>query len=252
MPAQLHSLKLSATYFSVDYRDLVVQPVGNWPTGFSDPIYVPFVAHAPPEAVQTALIEGADRYYNYSGYDYDPTRVVGIIYNDYQNATSQRVNGVDLAYSQAFDWSGGEIDLFAGSTWIRLRQQTIESVPMVELSGTIFNVPDFKAQAGLGWQRRGFSVNGTIRYVADEKDTGQSPAGNIASWTTVDANVSYRFSRQAPLFPALTLGLAVTNLFNRDPPRAISPSISVPGLYFDSTNSSVIGRFISVHLAASW
>jgi outer membrane receptor protein involved in Fe transport len=249
-PMAMRSLTLSATYFNIDYRERVVDPVSNYIVGLSSPIYASFVKAATP-ARQAALLSGASLYYNFSGTAYDPNTVVAILDDSYQNATSQAVHGIDLSYRQTFLTSIGRLDTFANATWLRLEQQTIPTASVEVLTGTLFNAPDFKARGGLSWQGSRWSLTGTVNFIDAETDTGTTPPGRIASWTTVDGTAIYRFGGQG-FGRGLKVVGAASNLFDKTPPHAISPATTFPGLGFDSTNTSILGRFCSLTLVKAW
>lgn len=250
-PQQLKSLKLSATWFGIDYKDRVVQPIANYLAGLSDPQYAAFVDWAPSADDQAAVIAAADAVYNYASIAYDPATVVAILRNGYANATSQTVKGMDLSYRQSLNLTKGQVlALFANASWLQVKQETLAGLPEVELSGTIFNVPKFKARGGATWQAGGLSLTTTINYIASESDNGVSPAVNVASWTTVDANLAYDFAGNSGN-PGWKVALIASNLFDKAPPRSVSPA-TYEGLHFDSANASLIGRFVSVTVARSW
>ena len=125
-------------------------------------------------------------------------------------------------------------------------------MPSIELSGTFANVPDLRARGGFTFERGGFSGTAIVNYVSDEIDSGANPVGHIGSWTTADANVAYEFNSSGNLLRGVRAALSVTNIFDRDPPYAFSPSLAYQGIYFDSTNTSAIGRYVSLTLRKSF
>ncbi len=201
----------------------MVQPINQTTQGLSNPIYAPFAIFDPTQAQIDTAFADADLFTNYSGGAYDPAKVVGILLDRYTNATAQTVRGVDLSYRQSFASSFGTFDAFGNATWIRLKQQTIISLPFQQLSGTIGNVPKFKARGGVTWRRGGLSATLVGNYVAAESDAGVSPAVPIGSWTTADLNLSYAFGGLKATPSGLRLGLAISNLFDKKPPYAVSP-----------------------------
>lgn len=225
-PSQTPSLTLSATYFDVDYTDRVVQPINPTSAALSNSQFEPFVALSPSSTELDALFATADYFNNFAHADYDPANVAAIVFNNYQNATAQTAQGIDLAYRQNFDLWGGDIDAFANATWLRLRQQTIITKPVVDLSGTIFNAPNFKARAGVSWQKGNLTASVIANYINGESDTGIIPNQKIASWTTFDATLGYRFGGMTDLARGMRVSLAVSNLFDRDPPYAASPALA--------------------------
>ncbi len=251
-PAAVPGLVLSATYFDIDYTDRVVQPVSVFTTALSNPIYAPFVEGPPTAAYQAELLANNELFYNYSSGAYDPTKVVAVVRDAYENATSQTVRGLDLSYRQSVEVGARTLSLFANATWSQFKQQTILTAPVVTLSGTIFNTPKFKARGGLTWQDRGLTATAIANYISDETDTGVIPNASVASWTTVDTTIAYAFGDVGKLGRGIKLSLAVSNLFDKKPPRAVSPALHYGGVYFDSTNASIIGRFASLTLSKAW
>ncbi len=252
VPTAIPSLRLSATYFDIDYQDRVVQPITQTTQGLSDPIYAPFVIFDPTLAEIDAAFAAADRFTNFTGGTYDATKVVGILQDRYTNATAQTVKGLDVSYRQSFESSLGVFDAFANATWLELKQKTIVSMPIRTLSGTIGSAPEFKARGGVTWRNGGLSTTFVGNFVAAETDNGVSPPVPVASWTTADLNLSYVVGHGAAKPSGLRLGLAISNLFDKKPPYAVSPSISYAGIHFDSTNTSVIGRFITLSVTKDW
>ncbi|BEV10597.1 TonB-dependent receptor [Asticcacaulis sp. DW145] len=251
-PEGIRSMVLSATWFDIDYRDRVIQPISPTSAGLSNPIFAAFVEWNPSPARQSDLIAGASTFTNFSGAAYNPATVVAVQQNRYANATAQTVEGVDLGYRQSFALARGGLSAALNATWMDVRQQTLTTTPEFQLSGTIFNVPAFKARAGLTWTRGAFSAAGFVNHIAEEDDTGVSPNRRIGAWTTADATLSWRFGDTVPAFRGVKLALAVTNLFDQDPPIAYSPSLDFEGISFDSTNTTVIGRTVALTLTKSW
>ncbi len=246
-PKGMSSLTLSATYFHIHYRDRVVTAVPVYTEGLSNPIYSPFVELSPSAAEQTALISAATSYYNLTGAAYDPSNVVATIMDQYVNATAQTIQGFDLSYRQRFIIPFGYVDTFANATWTNLKQQTLPTEAPITLSGTIFNVPNFKARGGATESWGNVTATGILNYISSEKDTGVTPVARIASWTTVDANIAYRFRSSG-----IRLVLSAANLFDAMPPYARSPSLAIPGFAFDSTNANILGRVVSLAVTKAW
>lgn len=250
-PSAIDGLTLSANLFNIDYKDRIVQPVTNVAAGLSDPIYSPFVEASPMSDRQAALIAEASSFYNFSSNAYDPSTVVAVVHNANANATAQTVKGVDIAYRQSFHLGTGSLNAFSNATWLRLDQQTIETIPSVELSGTIFNAPKFKARGGLTWQDGGLSASGIVNYIAGELDTGVTPHVDIDSWTTIDATLSYALQAGGGFAHGLKLSLAASNLFDQAPPYTATPTGGTSP-HFDSTNASIVGRFVSLTVSKAW
>jgi outer membrane receptor protein involved in Fe transport len=245
------TLKFSATYFDINYRDrILTEPVSNLASGLSDPIYAPFVQYDPSADEQSEIISDAISFRNFATGPYDPSAIVAVLQDRSSNATFQSAKGVDISYRQTFDLRGSSLNLMANGTWLKVRQKSISGAPISEISGTIFNVPKFKARGGVTWNKGGFSATGLINFVASESDNAITPHAHISPWTTADLTLSYDFGKAGSLRGFRTT-LAVTNLLDKSPPRTVS-SIGYPGIYFDSTNASAVGRFMRLSLTKAW
>lgn len=247
-PTLLPGASFSATYFSIDYTDRVVSPVSTPTLGLSDPRYAPFVQRNPSAADQAAILATTDRFTNVTGRPYDPNSVVAILTNFETNAAAQEIGGLDLAYRHELDFGETRVQVFANATWTRLDQTTLPDTPAERLSGTIENVADFKARGGATFSRGGLAITGIVNHIADFTDTGIVPNRRIGSWTTADASLSYDLSATNRAWSGVQVAVSATNLLDRDPPYAASPGIFYNGINFDSTNSSVLGRFVAISL----
>ena len=251
-PPQIRALTVSLTYFNIDYTDRIVQPVTNVGAALSDPIYAPFVTANPTPAQQAAAIAGSTTFFNYVGAPYDSSQVTALIQDRYVNASAQTIDGVDLSIKKSFSLPLGALDAVANVSWLHIVQQTIATAPSQTLTGTLFNPPTVRLRSGLTWTYGGFSSTGIVNYIAGETDTGVTPNVPVGSWTTVDVNLAYRIGRVIPRLPGLEASLSITNAFDRAPPFAKGAGVEFPGVYFDSTNTSAIGRFVALTFRQSF
>jgi outer membrane receptor protein involved in Fe transport len=251
-PVTLRSLKLSATWFNIDYTDRVVRPITSTVTSLSNPTFAPFVTWSPSLALQSELVSRATTFYNTRNLVYNPSSVVAVAFNNFTNATAQAIEGADVSYRQTFERGDARLKLFLNATWLTINQKTVPTLPSVQLSGTIFNPAELKARGGINWERGGWSVTGIVNYVDGLDDTGMTPVVRIASWTTADATLVYRFEGRSPFLKGVRVSLSATNLFDRDPPKAFSTARTFTGFNYDSTNHSVIGRSVALTLSKSW
>lgn len=253
-PPSVPALEISSTYFNIDYSDRIVEPIDNTLSALSDPLYAPFVTANPTAALQAALVAQATQFGNFSSTPYDPQSIAELVDDAYQNAALQRIHGVDLAIQSSFAALTGRIRVAASGTWLTLRQQTISTAPEMLLSGTIFNPPHFKGRATVNWQRSGWSVTAAYNFVDSESDDTSAPAVPVGSWSTVDMQLAYAFgpSSRSAILRNIKLSLSVQNLLDRYPPFVAARSTAYPGLGYDSTNASPLGRFISAYVSKSW
>ncbi len=255
-PEQINGLTTNITYFNINYRNRILAPITNLAVGLSNPIYAPFVQLNPSPATQAALVAGASSFQDYTfltGAVYDPSKVVANIDNLLQNVARQKIDGVDFGA----DWrvragAAGEFDFIANVAWMELREQLTSTTPQFFLSGVIFNPPKVKARAGGTWQRRAWSASSFLNYAGAETDNSTLTNVPISSWTTLDAQVSYETSPDVGAVGRLKTSISVQNLFDKDPPLIATASTYIPGLRYDSTNASPLGRFVSITITKYW
>ncbi|MBB6249224.1 TonB-dependent receptor [Rhodanobacter sp. A1T4] len=248
-PEALRELEAELSWFRIDYRDRVIQPIANSSQALNNPIYAPFVDTAPTAQVQADVLANAETLYNYVGAPYDPSKVAAIIYTQYANTAQQRIQGVDLSGSYRFQLGQGALTLRGATSWLDSSQQTVAGGPAYALSGTLFNPPKISSRVGADWKREGFTASLFANYRSGV--TNRIDGIKSASFTTFDAALRYAIGPRDDALSGLEFALTLENLLDRDPPlyRVTSPLYVAA---YDSTNYSPIGRFVSVSVSKHW
>ena len=252
-PEALPQFETALTWFDIDYRDRVIEPITNYDEALSNPIYAEFVDYTPTAEEQAAMLAGAQNFYNFSGADYDPDKVVAIIGAQYVNATRQRVRGLDLSGSYRWDLGGGGLTVRGSASWLESSQQTRGMPAAYDLAGTLYNPAKVKGRFGAVWSSGGFSAAAFANYT--DGVTNTLDGRETASFTTADADLRYSTGEQRRAWSGLEFALSAQNLFNRAPPLNTVMNLgagnrqSVP---YDSTNYSAIGRFLSLSVTKHW
>jgi outer membrane receptor protein involved in Fe transport len=247
-PPFVSDFKASLTYFNIDYTDRIVQPITSVGTVLAGSVTSPFVIANPTPAQQAAAVARANLFANLTGAAYDPANVVDLIEDRFVNAAIQKIQGVDVSIKKGLSYAGNDFDGFVDASWLHITQQTYAGAPPQTLTGTLFNPPNWHLRSGLTWTRGSVSATGAVNYLSGEIDTGVSPHVPISAWTTVDLNVSYKVPALAPHLKNLEASVSVTNAFDAKPPFARGAATEAPGLNYDSTNASAIGRFVAFTL----
>jgi len=253
-PPNSPSMVISVTYFNIDYTNRIVQPVEPaYYDGLSNSANAPFITLNPSAALDQSVLNSvpANSFENFVGAPFNAATVVAIERDNYQNAEAQVDTGIDVSYRQSFVSRVGDIKTFANAAWNHLTQQISSTIPAQTLSGTAFNVPKFRARGGASWSNDGLAATALVNYTASETNTNVTPNETVASWTTVDANLLYKFPDTTGLRRGLALTLSATNLFDRKPPY-VAGYAGFSGVYFDSLNASAVGRFIAFQVSKKW
>ena len=239
---------LSATYFDVDYTDRIVLPFSSLGLAFVDPDLAPFIVYDPSPEEQAAIIADSAIFFNNSGAPYDPADVVGVAFASFVNASAQAFRGVDMSISYDFNLLNGNVDIFADASWLDFAQQTLPTQDLMTRSGLIFYPARWRARGGATFQTGRLTSTAAVNFVSSGTDNFTSPPAQISSWTTLDLNLRYQLPDWSDRVKGLEVALSVTNALDADPPFAAGGAAVTPGLFFDGTNASPVGRFVAATL----
>jgi len=249
-PEWAPGLHLTATYFDIDYRNRVfgfTEPQNS----FTDPTYSPLVTRNPSASAQSALIAGAGGgFFNFSGAPYNPATTTAIVNGTSVNLSRQQISGVDLGGAYKMPLRGGVLNLFLNGTYLTLTQQITPASSSENIAGIAFNPPRIRVRGGGTWTSGPWSTTLTANWLGSSTNTYVVPFTKISSWTTVDAQVAYA-PRLTGIWSGVKLSLSAQNLFNRNPPYLTFDGF-LPGVHYDSTNASPLGRFVTAQLRKSW
>lgn len=250
-PNAVPGLRIELGYFDVDYRDRVLQPLGNRTRTF-DALYALFVTRDPTQTQinDTVAASPTGITYNYAGAPFDPAKVAAIADNRYTNVARSRASGIDASISYDFTLAGGRARLSGSTTWLDGSQQNGPGQPQIPTVGHIANPAEFRARGGMTWSRGGLTFAGFVNHVGGVIDDLFEPDQKTGSFTTIDATIRYRTGDGAGPLAGLEIGLSVLNLFDQAPP--LSRPLVDYVVNYDSTNYSSIGRVVSLSLTKHW
>ncbi|PZU06719.1 MAG: TonB-dependent receptor [Sphingomonas sp.] len=253
-PVSIPRLNLQATYFHVNYKDRIVQPVPGAASSSvlsgSSP-YDSFITYDPSQSVVDEILAGADNTYNYGGTGAE-NNIVAILNNRYVNAARQNIHGIDISMNYRFLLDSSSILINSNGSWLWSNQKISESLPVTPLAGTIFNPPRFKARASLGWANDALSLMTYVNHMSGLEDNRSTPSVRIDSQTTFDASIRYNTQNHDGPLQNVSIIVSAQNIFNKRPPYAKPTSGQSYYVNYDSTNYSSIGRFVSVTISKDW
>jgi len=187
---------------------------------------------------------------NFSGAPYDPANVIALVDNRNINVAVQKIRGVDVHLAGSVDVGAGKLGVDLAGTWLDSSQQLTPDLPQVELAGTVFNPPKFRARVAANYRINGFRLSSSLNYTGALRDQRFAAEARIAPSATLDMGASYDLIAGKGVEPALSLSITINNVFNDKPDiiRTTGPT-DTP---YDSTNYSPIGRFIAVGIRRYW
>lgn len=256
----LSGLRANATYYNINYTNRITSPqyafvgvVGNSlaPLDYENLLWQ-FITRNPPLAVVQHFVDTTSEFDDFTGIPggVDLATIAALMDYREANLSAVRTSGVDFGAS--YLWHPGTANMEVGldGTYIlKLDNLLAPGVPMIEAADTVFNPANLKLRARWTFDAGPFNGALFVNYVDSYRDTRSNPSVPIASWTTLDAQLGYRFDRPKGLLAGASLTLGVINLTDRAPPY-VAPSYStLPGyssLDFDGANADVRGRFVYV------
>lgn len=236
-PNSIPGFNASATYFSIDYRDVIGFPPRT-ANSLLDPNYAFAVTRNPSDSlIQSYLNQGftiagvrpPTIAFFYNG----QARNLGSIYND----------GIDFSLAYDTDTSFGNLSFGLNGTYVMNYDVAITQLaPPVEQADFINYPIDFRARGSLGWSNNGASAEVTVNYLDGYKNNLSTPVQNVSSFTTVDLHLGYAFGDEG-LLGGLSMNVSATNVFDR---RA--PFVNIQN-GFDPGQASALGRYITFTVA---
>lgn len=249
-PKMLGDAHIEIGYFSIAYRDRIVTPIGSAAVALANPIYRDQITLAPSAALQASILANAGTFLNSSGAPYDPATVVALIDNSNVNAGRQSIGGIDILARDQFRVAEGLLTATLNATYLTSTQQLSPSQPVIDLAGTIFNPPHWRARGGLGWARGTTALNAFVNYTGSVEDRRFAPIARLGAVTTVDATLRIGTGATAGPLANLDVTVAVLNAFNAKPtPIRTTLFTDTP---YDSTSYSPVGRFVSIGITKKW
>jgi outer membrane receptor protein involved in Fe transport len=252
-PKSVDGLIISATYFNIDYRDRVVQPIaGSIAAAFRDPGFATLINRSPTPALVTALGNGAQfGVQNVSGVAFNPANVVAIVDNRNINVATQKIKGIDARIAWNGEIAEGQrLGFDLSGSWLESSQRVTPTLPVVELAGNVFSPPNYRLRVTANYAHHGFRLTSSLNYTGALKDLRFASAGRVSPSATVDLGASYDLIAEESKEPGLSVSLTINNLLNDKPDmiRVTGPT-DTP---YDTTNYSPIGRFVAIGIRRQW
>ena len=251
-PVALPGLSIELNYFSTQYIDRIVAPIGFITQSLSSPLYAPQVTLAPSRSLVDATRAAAGIFTLAGVRSYDPGKVVAIVDNSSVNAGRQPAHGIDAIVRYRTRLGARDtLTLDANASYLVSRRQISPTQPVIPLAGILFNPPHWRGRGSLSWDHADIGVTATLNYVGDLSDTRIRPAVTVPGQATVDLALRLRAGDgAAAALRGVEFVLAAQNLFDTPPPLIVTGTVT--DAPYDSTNYSPIGRFVSFTIAKKW
>lgn len=261
-PAQLQGLRAAFNYYRIEYVDRIAFP-GSAATILANPsAFSTLIIRDPTVAQVENAISYAQGGVGFFAFDeffapipvgsFDRSSVDVLVDTRTRNLSSVDTRGFDASIEYLFPLFDSEFSLGITATHIIEIEQrlTPNSVPF-DTVDTIYNPPDWRARAHLGWRYQNWAAHLFANYTDDYRDSRSVNRPRIDDHLIFDTSATYEFEAASSPLSGLTISASVQNIFDVDPPRtALLTPINEMG--FDATNASPLGRIVSLELRKRW
>jgi iron complex outermembrane recepter protein len=246
-PKSVPGLSFSANYFDIDYSgrideadpgfDVLTQPSDAWLVNRN------FTAAQLSMACSQTVYVGAPGTCQTSS-------ITAILDTRLRNIATLKTRGLDLSGKYVVDSPVGKFDFGLNGTYLfEYSQANTPDSPLVDIVSTQNNPINLRFRGTAAWTRRGFSVTSFVDFSNSYRDTLSVPNRDVASWTTVDLQLSYETSGDVADWLGHTrFSLSAQNLLNTLPPFLNNPV----GVGYDQENADLTGRVVSFDVTKRW
>lgn len=248
-PTFAPGLSVNLSYFKVRYQDRIASINGDiFNALINRAAYAKLLNDNPPADVVAS--------YYASPYFTNPTNIAAssvavIVDARTQNLARVVEDGVDLDIGYRRPLAGGDLSVGVAGTYLfDFRQAVTINSPAIDSVGTLGSPLSLRWRARATWRSGSWDAASFVNFTDGYTNTTVSPNEHVRAWTTVDFTLGYRFADQ-DLSRGVRVSLAVSNLFDRDPPfvNLRTPS---SGIGYDSDNASALGRTVALQVTKSW
>lgn len=258
-PEFAQGLRFSATYFRTDYEDRIALPpvIGNVFAGapiFQQPVLSPYITFSPSLSEVEAAFANPGFYKDLAGLG--PTGVQAFFDDELTNIAASHIEGIEGHGNYEWPTELGTFSWSLGSTYyLRNTYQTAPGSQPVSLVNIIGQPLRLRARGGMSWAYGGWSTSGFINYADRYSNPLFTPAEPVASWTTVDLQITYHIVEHVGFNGRgdTKLSLSVLNLLDRNPPFVALPTVGTYSTVgFDPLNATPQGRTIVFQVTKGW
>jgi iron complex outermembrane recepter protein len=246
-PPTLPDFRASLDYYHDNSRNRIEDPPFE-PNVLDDPRYRSMVTRNPTAAQRQGICNNSRFAGSLASCLSSP--VGAIVDLRTRNTSILTTGGLDLATAYAWHSAWGELEVDLMGTYIfDYSIAPTADAPKVQLRSTPNNPVDLRVRPMLQWRLSRLTTLVAANYWNHYRDTVSIPNRNVASWTTLDTQVSYRVDGlNGSLLDGTEILLTASNLLGRDPPF-VNNQLRVG---YDLTNGNLRGRVVGFTLRKQW
>ncbi|MGH8210342.1 MAG: TonB-dependent receptor [Steroidobacteraceae bacterium] len=252
VPAVDPGLKLSLTYYAIDYEGQIAAADAADPFNIlgQENEWNAVITRNPTQAQIAAVCNRPDFFGSRTACR--ASSPAAIVDFRLANLASTKVTGLDLDVHQSLDSRVGRFDFGLNGNYVfHFDQGVTDSSPSIDIVNTLANPLKLRLRAMAGWSQHreedvGLGAHLTMNFTNGYENPGSSLLPRVDSLTTVDLQLRYRTRRDAGLWSGLELSLNAVNVFNQSPPFADDT------YGYDVANFQALGRVLSLSVRKKW
>jgi outer membrane receptor protein involved in Fe transport len=234
------SLTVSATYFSIDYRDKIQSGGALTDTLLFEDQWAEIIFRDPSDAEIDAICSSP----NFDGAC--PDDVAAIIDLRLRNLASLQVRGVDFEATYATPTKIGDLTLDLTATRLLEFSRAVSSTaPSFDVLNTVENPLKLRMRGSAILDLPQWSFSAAANYANEYDDPAR--AASVGSYLTIDLGVVYRLDANDN---SSLVQFNVVNAFDEDAPFVNTEGGLTGG--FDRANADQAGRVISASFTKRW
>jgi len=234
-PAWLDGLRLSFTYYNVDYSNRIATP-GNNPLALTLPELAGLVTLNPSAAEVTAIYNAP----GFAGVPEDPATIEAIVDGRKLNLGTVRTDGLEFIGDYSADTSWGSWRAGVNAAYILKFDRAITpDAPLTDIVNTLNNPLQFIARAYAGATVGALSATIYANHTGSYDNDSVAPLQDVPSHTEFDLALRYTIEGPATFLQGVTLTLDVEDIFENQPPY-----VNNGNLAFDPNGHDARGRTI--------
>lgn len=242
-PVSVPGLRVSLTYFNVDYTGRIESPGANRAalTSALEPLLGDLVIRNPSlDLVQFFMDDEG-----YFSPPENPANIKAIVDGRKVNVGALQTEGLEGTIQYRTDVGEGTLSAgVLGSYVLNFKRRVFPNEPIRDLVNTFSNPLQFRMRGNLGYSLDQFDAIAFVNHSGGYINDTVNPDVRVPSYTTFDLGLRYRIEPGFLSINEVELSLDVQNLFDKDPPIVLTP---VP-LPFDGQVADIFGRQVKIGL----
>jgi outer membrane receptor protein involved in Fe transport len=250
-PAQIAGFSAKLTYYHIVFRDQIAtagESICLCNAYVDAGILGPTILNRSPTSAQIAQLVSEPTYDNF--FNLNPATIGAILDSRTLNLSTVKTQGLDFRFAYKRPLLGAQIEAGLDGTYIfSFEDQFTSEAPLTSFRSTPYNPVDLRMRARAivtyGPLTTGLYLNFTNSYSNNQV----TPEEHVASWTTVDAIVSYELGSAVTALHGVSMSFSVLNFTDRDPPYVANLNFPIT---YDGANANALGRYFSIRVQKRW